>query len=405
MRKILTVFIATIIMLYSTTAFAKTIVGIYNSSDKSYELDEIEPTDGGYKNNGCYSFLVNNEEWFFCTNTLTSPIKYDENVWNVLAAQNGIRDYLWTGEYYYGRHTYTDWSGQSYKGGNHKIYLYDEDLNLVSEYTFSQYPKEIAYTDGVYYVRLAADNNYGNNLSETVMQSADFENWEISEYDITYKKNEVYFRENQISSDNINYYTMLFENSSNFKTYENEFPLWFIKSNFKLSKDGIYSVCVETEDGNYPNSQLVGSYFYEDKYVMHYADGSEIVLSTDEIMEYMSDISVAPYVVYNNEILAFEEPPVIENGTTLIPIRFLFGQMGAEVDWEQDTRTATISKDGTVITFTIDNTTAMVNGEPAEMTLPAQLINDKTMVPVRFLSEELGYTVTWDGDNRIITIE
>ncbi|MCC8135948.1 MAG: copper amine oxidase N-terminal domain-containing protein [Ruminococcus sp.] len=138
---------------------------------------------------------------------------------------------------------------------------------------------------------------------------------------------------------------------------------------------------------------------------MRYADGSEMVLSTDEIMEYMSDISVAPYVVYNNKILAFEEPPVIENGTTLIPIRFLFEQMGAEVDWDSDTQTASISDDDTVISFSIDNTTAKVNGKSAEMTVSAQLINDKTMVPVRFLSEELGYTVTWDGDNRIITIE
>lgn len=39
------------------------------------------------------------------------------------------------------------------------------------------------------------------------------------------------------------------------------------------------------------------------------------------------------------------------------------------------------------------------------MEVPARLINGKTMVPVRFLSEELGYTVDWDGDNRIITIK
>ena len=48
------------------------------------------------------------------------------------------------------------------------------------------------------------------------------------------------------------------------------------------------------------------------------------------------------------------------------------------------------------VTFAIDNTTATVNGAATTMDVPARLINDQTFVPLRFLSENLGYTVDWD---------
>lgn len=53
----------------------------------------------------------------------------------------------------------------------------------------------------------------------------------------------------------------------------------------------------------------------------------------------------------------------------------------------------------------IDNTTATVNGAEATMDVPARLVNDKTMVPLRFLSENLGYTVTWDEETNTASIE
>ena len=85
-------------------------------------------------------------------------------------------------------------------------------------------------------------------------------------------------------------------------------------------------------------------------------------------------------------------------------MRFLFEQMGADVEWEQDTLTATVTKGEDVISFSIDNTEASVNGSLKTMDVPARLINDKTMIPIRFLSENLGYTVNWDGDSRMVTI-
>ncbi len=111
------------------------------------------------------------------------------------------------------------------------------------------------------------------------------------------------------------------------------------------------------------------------------------------------------YVKFNNNILGFETAPVIENDYMLVPMRFLFEQMGAEVEWDQESMTATATMDNTEVSFSINDTNAEVNGIAATMDVPARLINDKTMVPLRFLSEKMGYIVTWDEETRTAVIE
>lgn len=78
--------------------------------------------------------------------------------------------------------------------------------------------------------------------------------------------------------------------------------------------------------------------------------------------------------------------------------------MGAEVEWDEKTQTATVTKDDDVISFTIDSKEAKVNDTVKTMDVPARLISNKTMIPLRFLSEELGYTVEWDEDSKTATV-
>lgn len=90
-----------------------------------------------------------------------------------------------------------------------------------------------------------------------------------------------------------------------------------------------------------------------------------------------------------------DAPPASVGGRTLVPVRAIFEALGAAVEWDAATRTATgASADATVI-MQIDNRTAYVNGEAKTLDVPAQLINGRTMVPARFISEALGYDVTW----------
>ena len=90
-----------------------------------------------------------------------------------------------------------------------------------------------------------------------------------------------------------------------------------------------------------------------------------------------------------------DTPPTIVDGRTLVPLRAIFEALGAEIEWDNDTRTATGTRGDTVVSVQIDNKVAYVNGEAKELDVPAQIINNRTMVPARFVSEAMGCKVTW----------
>ena len=87
----------------------------------------------------------------------------------------------------------------------------------------------------------------------------------------------------------------------------------------------------------------------------------------------------------DTELVQTDVPPQLVGGRTLVPMRAIFEYLGAEVTWDNDTRTATGTLDGTVVIIQIDNTTAYVNGVPYTLDVPAQIIGNRTMVPARFV--------------------
>ena len=89
--------------------------------------------------------------------------------------------------------------------------------------------------------------------------------------------------------------------------------------------------------------------------------------------------------------------PVLESGRALVPLRFVAEALGAEVDWSGETRTATVMLDGRVLAVTVDQ---LLLG----MDVPARQINGRTMVPLRFISEYMGYVVYWHEASREIDI-
>lgn len=93
-----------------------------------------------------------------------------------------------------------------------------------------------------------------------------------------------------------------------------------------------------------------------------------------------------------------DTPPTVVDGRTLVPVRAIFEAIGATVTWDAATSTATGIRGDTIVSIQIDNTTAYVNGESRTLDVPAQLINGRTMVPARFISESMGCDVTWDGN-------
>ena len=102
--------------------------------------------------------------------------------------------------------------------------------------------------------------------------------------------------------------------------------------------------------------------------------------------------------------LQTDVPPTIINDRTLVPLRAIFEALDADVQWDDTTQTATAKKDETTVQVTIDNATAYVNGEANTLDGPAQLINDRTMVPARFVSESLNARVLWDDATETVYV-
>ncbi len=106
----------------------------------------------------------------------------------------------------------------------------------------------------------------------------------------------------------------------------------------------------------------------------------------------------------NGHIVKFDKDPYIKNDTTLVGFRSVLEALGAEVDWDEATKTVTASKDGTTIKLVIGDKTAYVNGEAAELLQAPEIEENSTMIPIRFISEQLGMTVSWDQSTRLITV-
>ncbi|MBQ2941530.1 MAG: discoidin domain-containing protein [Clostridia bacterium] len=97
--------------------------------------------------------------------------------------------------------------------------------------------------------------------------------------------------------------------------------------------------------------------------------------------------------------------PFIVEGTTMIPLRGLFEEMGAEVTWHGENKKITVEAEGTAIEFQIENNRVWVNGIRYTSPVAPRIENGRTFIPLRFVSERLGYTVGWDGATQTITIE
>ena len=109
-------------------------------------------------------------------------------------------------------------------------------------------------------------------------------------------------------------------------------------------------------------------------------------------------------VFVNGEPLESDVPPIIENERTLVPMRAIFEALGAEVSWDNDTATVTAKKGGDTLSITIGSNILYKNGAATELDVPAKIVDERTLVPVRAISEAYGMAVEWDGETSSVYI-
>ncbi len=110
-------------------------------------------------------------------------------------------------------------------------------------------------------------------------------------------------------------------------------------------------------------------------------------------------------VLLNGKYLVFDQPPINRNGRILVPMRAIFEALGADVEWDNTLRKVTGTMEGRQVQLIIGDPTAYVNETPVLLDVPAVIENGRTMVPVRFISESLDAEVSWDGTTNTAIIK
>ncbi len=355
---------------------------------------------------------------------------------------------IWTGKYYYVRYSGIDGIWSNPEKYAYPLMLFDEEGNEVkrkelrrtwnsetNEFisSFYEHSTKIGYLNDTYYCQL---------LSGDVIKSTDFENWEYTDEEVPQQLGTKMVRGDKISFNREEFYPVVYETDTELEFFNTLGDDWVIymdrEMDLYFSNDHIYFVKAEVPQefrevykfaGRAVSEGVMRAYENEEDILIDILKKVDMCqfrlhIPKEEIYQQLDEMKNAAYVRYADQILAFETPPVLENDRTLVPMRFLFEQLGAEVDWDNDTQTATATimpkedaevADGAVaakaavqpqtIRFSIDDTIAQVNGQATEMDVPARMVNDKTMVPLRFLSEQMGYTVTWDAETNTAVVE
>ena len=176
----------------------------------------------------------------------------------------------------------------------------------------------------------------------------------------------------------------------------------------KYSCDGIYYIDFQRPD--------IGLDKFLKKIVHGIVNGEDCLCFTSDSVQYMackiSDLKQcwneytenAPTVYLNDVKLAFDTPPVIENDITMMPLRYLLETAGATVDWNEESKAALITYNNMKIKITENEDVVYVNGKEVHISTAARIINEKMMLPLRFISEKLGFSVEWEQNTRSIRI-
>ena len=109
-------------------------------------------------------------------------------------------------------------------------------------------------------------------------------------------------------------------------------------------------------------------------------------------------------VTINGKRIEFDVQPQLINDRTMVPLRAIFETLGAEVEWNGDTQTVSATKDKMIVVSTIGSNIMYVNDEEKTMDVAPVIKDGRTLVPARFVAEAFGCSVDWDGNTNTVII-
>jgi GH25 family lysozyme M1 (1,4-beta-N-acetylmuramidase) len=121
--------------------------------------------------------------------------------------------------------------------------------------------------------------------------------------------------------------------------------------------------------------------------------------------QHIITLSVGSKVAHlDGQTVTLDTPPVIVSGRTLVPLRPIIEGLGGVITWVPETRSVEVVFNGTTLLLQIGNHSAVVDGKEVILDVPAAIMNGRTMLPVRFVSEHLGADVQWAPVTKTVTI-
>ena len=116
----------------------------------------------------------------------------------------------------------------------------------------------------------------------------------------------------------------------------------------------------------------------------------------------------SPYMTVNGQESEIDPRrgtvPVVESGRTLVPIRAIIEALGGTVGWDGEKAEVTLTYGEDVIKLVIGSDVASLNGVETKLDVAPQTINERTMLPIRYIAESFKFTVGWDGSTSTVTI-
>lgn len=122
----------------------------------------------------------------------------------------------------------------------------------------------------------------------------------------------------------------------------------------------------------------------------------------DSIFAKINDKSVKVYI--NGRTPSMDVPPRIEEGRTLVPVRFIAEGLGAQITYDGETGTVMVEGPQISIEMKIDSKNVLINGQSVELDVPATIESGRTMVPLRFISEGFKSKVNFYGQSNIVSV-
>ena len=119
-----------------------------------------------------------------------------------------------------------------------------------------------------------------------------------------------------------------------------------------------------------------------------------------EVKDYLERI----HLYIDGSALGMDVPPAVRNGRTMVPIRAVAEALGADVNWDQETKQITLIRAGSIVTMTLDSTAATVDGVAMEMDVAPYAVDGRTLIPARYAAEFFGQKVSWNGEERRVDI-